>query len=318
MTQLKKNSELDSLANVAADDSVNIRDVSDITNQATGETKRIAQRDLIRWVKGADIASAAALSPGADGSAFDVTGTVAITSINTVGIGTLILLHFDGILTLTHHATNLVLPGGTNITTAAGDEGIFYEYNTGQWRCVGYSGGGDVTAAANIADNKLVRGDGGAKGVQETTIVVDDNGQMTNPSQPCFSVKPSAEQTNIAINTTVTIILDTEIADQNNDFSANTFTAPVTGKYLLCARLGLQNMDTGAAYYNIEIVTSNRTYATQYLPKFTVDLTWQITVTVVADMDAADTAHLTLRQEGGTSQTDIKETRSDFSGALIC
>lgn len=138
MTQLKKNSELDPLEAVAADDSVNIRDVSDTTNQATGETKRITQRNLIRWVKGSDIASATALPPGADGNAFDITGTITITSISTVGIGTLILLHFDAILTLTHHATNLILPGGNNITTVAGDEGIFYEYDTGKWRCVSY------------------------------------------------------------------------------------------------------------------------------------------------------------------------------------
>lgn len=33
---------------------------------------------------------------------------------------------------------------------------------------------GDVTAAANIADNRLVRGDGGAKGIQESPITVAD------------------------------------------------------------------------------------------------------------------------------------------------
>jgi hypothetical protein len=138
MTELSRNSDLDPLVNVAADDSVNVRDVSDVTNQATGETKRITQRNLIRWVKGVDIASATALPLGADGNAFDITGTTTITSISTIGIGTLILLHFDAILTLTHHATDLILPGGNNITTVAGDEGVFYEYDTGKWRCVSY------------------------------------------------------------------------------------------------------------------------------------------------------------------------------------
>ena len=36
------------------------------------------------------------------------------------------------------------------------------------------AGSGDVTAAANIADNRLVRGDGGAKGIQESAITVAD------------------------------------------------------------------------------------------------------------------------------------------------
>lgn len=89
------------------------------------------------WTKGTDVASAAALTLG-DGNYFDITGTTAITSIGTKGVGTVIKLHFDGALTLTHHATDLILPGGANITTAAGDEAEFVEYATGDWRCVGY------------------------------------------------------------------------------------------------------------------------------------------------------------------------------------
>lgn len=90
------------------------------------------------WSKGADIASAAALTLGDDGNYFDVTGTTAITSIATVGVGTVIKLHFDGALTLTHHSADLVLPGAANITTAAGDEAEFVEYAAGDWRCTSY------------------------------------------------------------------------------------------------------------------------------------------------------------------------------------
>lgn len=89
------------------------------------------------WTKGADVASASSLSLG-DGNIFDITGTTPITAIATKGIGTSVKLHFDAALTLTHHATNLVLPGGANIITAAGDEAEFYEYASGQWRCSKY------------------------------------------------------------------------------------------------------------------------------------------------------------------------------------
>jgi hypothetical protein len=41
------------------------------------------------------------------------------------------------------------------------------------------SGSGDVTAAANITDNRLVRGDGGAKGVQESAVTIDDSGNAS-------------------------------------------------------------------------------------------------------------------------------------------
>jgi hypothetical protein len=114
-----------------------------------------AEGTQINWAKGADIASAAALTPGTDGNFFDVTGTTTITSIATLGVGTVIVLQFDGALTLTHHATDLILPGGANITTAAGDVGIFVEYASGDWHCINYStsaASGDLISSNNLSD----------------------------------------------------------------------------------------------------------------------------------------------------------------------
>ena len=91
-------------------------------------------------VKGSDVASASALTLG-DGNYFDVTGTASITSITTKGIGAVVKLHFDASLTIAHHATDLVLPGGTNILTSAGDELEFVEYATGDWRLTTSSSG---------------------------------------------------------------------------------------------------------------------------------------------------------------------------------
>ena len=87
---------------------------------------------------GSDVASATALTLGT-GNIFDITGTTTITSIVTKGIGTSVILQFDGALTLTHHATDLILPSAANITTAAGDIAVFYEYATDDWRCVAYT-----------------------------------------------------------------------------------------------------------------------------------------------------------------------------------
>jgi hypothetical protein len=109
----------------------------------------------MQWSKGADVASAAALPVLTDGNYFDVTGTTTITSINTTGgAGTVICLHFDGVLTLTHHATDLILPGGANITTAAGDEFIFIEYATGDYRCIGYAlASGKAIIGSDLVDD---------------------------------------------------------------------------------------------------------------------------------------------------------------------
>ena len=105
------------------------------------------------WTKGADVASATNLALG-DGNYFDITGTATITGIATKGVGTTVKLHFDDVLTLTHSAADLVLPGGANITTAAGDEAEFVEYATGDWRCTVYTkASGEAVVAAGGAWN---------------------------------------------------------------------------------------------------------------------------------------------------------------------
>lgn len=117
--------------------------------------------------KGADIASATALTLGTDGNSFDVTGTTTITSINTWHVGGRVLLQFDGVLTLTHHATDLILPGAANITTAAGDIAEFMEYAAGDWRCVSYqkasaapgTGGGFFTGERGDVGEAAGKGD---------------------------------------------------------------------------------------------------------------------------------------------------------------
>ncbi len=73
------------------------------------------------WAKGADIASAATLVLGSDGNMFDVTGSTGPITAITVPAGMLFMLQFDSTPTLTHHATNLNLPGAADLTMAAGD-----------------------------------------------------------------------------------------------------------------------------------------------------------------------------------------------------
>lgn len=105
--------------------------------------------------KGADIASANALTLGTDGNYFDVTGTTTITSIGTIKIGFIVRLHFDGVLTVTHNATDLILPSGNNIVTQAGDELTFIEFATGDWRLIAANRPID-TKGADIASNAVL------------------------------------------------------------------------------------------------------------------------------------------------------------------
>ena len=113
-----------------------------------------------RFKKGADVASATVLPLVSDGNSFDVTGTVTVTSFADLGgTGTEINLHFDGILTLTHHATNLILPTGANIITAAGDHATFINYASGDYRCINYqraSGAALSSSTVVIDDSALI------------------------------------------------------------------------------------------------------------------------------------------------------------------
>ena len=111
---------------------------TDLTLSGTG-TGGVKINDYLVQAKGSDISSATSLTLGKDGNQFDVTGTTTITSIGTQGIGSYVTLHFDGALTFTHHSTDLILPGAANITTAAGDIAVMYEYASADWRCVSYT-----------------------------------------------------------------------------------------------------------------------------------------------------------------------------------
>jgi hypothetical protein len=48
------------------------------------------------------------------------------------------ILVFAGALTFTHNATSLILPGGANITTAAGDVAWVESLGAGNWKCLVY------------------------------------------------------------------------------------------------------------------------------------------------------------------------------------
>lgn len=92
------------------------------------------------WEKGSDIASAGTISIG-EGGYFHVTGTTTITDIDwaTAKDGRTATIIFDGILILTHHATTLKLPGGANITTAAGDRATFTQDASDNVICTSYT-----------------------------------------------------------------------------------------------------------------------------------------------------------------------------------
>ena len=149
----------------------------------------------IQWSQGADVASTGALPVLTDGNYFDVTGTTTITSINTTGgVGTLIKLHFDAALILTHDNTDLILPSGANITTAAGDEAEFIEYAAGDYRCTNYS----------KASGEAVVGGAGATGGGSDEVFYE-NGQTVTTNYELTAGKNAMSAGAITINSSISV-----------------------------------------------------------------------------------------------------------------
>ena len=150
---------------------------------------------------------------------------------------------------------------------------------------------------------------------------IDAAGIMTVPAQPAFLAQvTSGGQNNFAKTTAQTITFSRERFDQNDDFdtSSYTFTAPVTGRYQLQLNVLLSTLDSAAGYYQTYLQTSNQIYYSTLDPDFGQDNSYMnLNTTVLADMDAGDTAVAKILQSVGTVQTDIDAT-SIFSGFLAC
>lgn len=125
-------------------------------------------------------------------------------------------------------------------------------------------------------------------------MTIDASGRFTQTSQPAFLAYNSASDLTVA-GISTTLEFDTEVTDRAGNFAANTFTAPVTGDYLLCAESYIGN-SSGSLF--LSIVTSNRSY------RIGISTSAVATVQggcVMADMDASDTATVTATYTAGTA-----------------
>ncbi len=124
-----------------------------------------ANGNYIQMQKGPDIASASPTVILTTGDFFICTGTTGFSAF-TVAADRHFFLEFAGVLTMTHGAGTLDLPGGANITTAAGDVGEFVSTASNVVTCVNYSKAsgkpivtnfGTSDIAANAIDETLIK-----------------------------------------------------------------------------------------------------------------------------------------------------------------
>ncbi len=263
----------------------------------------------------ADLTTWAGVTPGtgvATALAVNV-GTAGAVVVNGGALGT----PSSGTLT---NASGLPAAGVTGTALVAAAIGSTVQaYNS---NLTGINQALDTTASptfvtvklSGLTDLKIPKHVADATGLADTTITVSANNEVTNASQPAFLALSNTGGANVTGDgTAYTVVFDAEVFDQNADFASNTFTAPVTGRYQLNASVFL----AGVAVANtivLQIVTSNRTYQEQINNLNGND---QIGFSVLADMDAADTATVSVTVSGGAKVVStVGSGYSNFSGFL--
>ena len=211
-----------------------------------------------------------------------------------------------------------VIFNGSTSNFASGSQAIQI-YNSGLSFTSGYGiQGGANTDRASINLTSGASGHIVFKANNSEVGRIAANGEMTLAKQPAVLVNKSSTQSNVA--NTDTITFDTERFDVNADFASNTFTAPVTGKYLITFCVSASPLDYDATYNRVKLVTSNRNYS------FGIrgEQTWTANPNYhsfegafLVDMDAADTAKLEWSQAGGSSIAGIFDS-TNLSIVLIC
>ena len=223
-----------------------------------------------------------------------------VMGISTSGAGT---IYVNGnVFKISNASTGLVSGVKVGATSTVYLNGNTIDASNGDSDAKWLNNAGTVYASGNI-----VKGDGG---FTEGTFYGDylaPGGEILKPSQPSVNVQHNAAQSNIAINTPVTILFDTENKDVGNNFASNIFTASVDGDYQANLVISLINVDQAADSYTISFVSSNRTYNFIYDPgQFAGDVTaWGISLSQSIDMDEGDTLYCTVTQTAGTAQTDL-------------
>ena len=208
--------------------------------------------------------------------------------------------------------SSLVLKG-TTPTLTIGDAGaedtkIVFDGNAQDYH-IGLDDAGDY------ADYLLI-GLGSALGTTPY-MAIGPTGTVTAPYQPGFSAKTAVDQEDLAVAEVIDIVLGTEVWDSNADFASNTFTAPITGKYLFTWQINVYYLDSASSNISVYLTTSNRLYKSHLDPDFGQDnVYWCFSGSMVADMDTSDTAKMQIIQTAGSAQIHIN-TDTRFTGILI-
>jgi len=180
----------------------------------------------------------------------------------------------------------------------------------------------DYHIGLDDSSDDLVIGKGSALGTT-THMSFDENGHILQPLQSAFTAKLGLTASNVTGDSTAFTLVNyqTETIDRNADFNPTngTFTAPVTGLYLLTFRFHLQNIATNHNDNQVKIETSNQSHSILgEVGSSSIGFSGSLNVTgsLIVDMDANDTVTMLVDFRGGSKVVDVHED-SFFMGYLL-
>lgn len=189
--------------------------------------------------------------------------------------------------------------------------------------------GGTNSTSYNAANGILTWN--GTQFVNYSGTLIDSSGRYTNTNQPAFYAYLNVSDTNVTGDGTLYTFGATagnslvELYDIGNNFNTTTatFTAPVTGYYLINAQAKLTGVTSAHTSGNMLLTMSSYTYRTNTMNPFAVYNASQgilaFTISYVAKMTAGDTLQFQINVFNGTKSIDILAASNDsfISARLI-
>lgn len=165
-----------------ATDSVTTIKIADKAVTSDKVADQLASRKVGTAIDDDDVDGSNILTLPSDGGFFIFSGTQQVDSIASIGLGIPITLYHNSVRQLTHHATDLILPGSVNITTKVGDVSTWIEYSAGDWLCLNYQRfnrlkQNDTEVALNASSVQLTNSL--PAGLEEFEILLYDAGYNT-------------------------------------------------------------------------------------------------------------------------------------------
>ena len=264
-------------------------------------------------------------------------GVTALAAANITASGTLPALNGAALTALngSNIASGTVAPA--RLGSGSPGTGNFLR-GDGSWQAAGgdFSNGGDngaLVLGTNDSNSLTLETNNTAR------MVIAAGGQITKPTQPMFFSALQSHCTNATGDGTVYAVRSSSSPAASwgtsgmggrqfvvgSCFSGGTFTAPVNGYYLIGANIGVFGTSGSHDYVRILLQTSNGNY-----PLYTTRMEYHLSGTgqdsvaggtVLAYMDANDTAYISVTVSGGSKDADLQghddNNPTHFWGILV-